>query len=153
MIFASTSSYVDVAEAETYFAVRMNSDAWDAEDDDLKTKCLIQATRTIDTLWFAGDKSVSTQELEFPRNGETLVPAEVKIACCELAIDLLEGVDMAKEIRNLNVIKAEYSVVRSTYDRSFAMEHLICGISSYVAWQQLRRFLGDNRQIKISRDS
>lgn len=108
------NSYVDVAEADEYFAGRLDADAWEGSDTDTKAKALITATRRIDMQRLRGKKADPKQKLQFPRcyweplrqvesnrsnaddpfsggwwcEGE--VPQQVKDACCEEALFLLQ---------------------------------------------------------------
>lgn len=69
-----SNSYVSVAEADAYFAKRLNADAWEAAPEDSRAKALILATSYIDQIGFTGKKastdpqdSDSYQALEWPR--------------------------------------------------------------------------------------
>jgi len=107
-----TDSYISVADADTYFAGRLNTEAWDGAVATTKEKALKQATREIDRQVFLGRKADSDQALEFPRcyvadprgTGWTsqytfnvtlgmycdaAVPQVIKDATCEQALALL----------------------------------------------------------------
>lgn len=98
-LVVGTNSYITLADAETYFAERLNSTEWDAETDANKTAALIQATKMIDFRSYLGGRYVSTQALAFPRAGlvddgivvdDSTVPQKVIDATCELALYLLQ---------------------------------------------------------------
>lgn len=143
--------YILLADAETYFLGRFNSDAWDAASDDDKQKSLIQATRLIDRLNYEGVKTDAEQPTEFPRDGDTVVPIEISIATCEIAYSLLDGVDPEQELNSLATSSQGYGGVRETYDRTQSVEHFRAGIPSAVAWTYLKLFLHDPAQINLSR--
>ena len=93
------NSYLTVAEADAYFADRLNATAWDGATVENKPKALIQATKAIESMKFLGSRSVSTQKLSFPRSDvyvdnilidDTIVPQDVKEAVCEYAILMLQ---------------------------------------------------------------
>lgn len=102
-----TNTFISLADAETYFSERLNSDVWDAEDDEDKKKALIMATKRINKLPFIGEQEVETQPLAFPRYvsrstnpqistyylirdlKEITTPDDVKEATCEEALALL----------------------------------------------------------------
>ncbi len=91
------------------------------------------------------------QVLEFPRNGSKCVPQEIKIACCEIAVTYLGGYDPELEYASLNVIHQSFSGVRDSFDRRFVSENIRAGINSVTAWQYLKPFLADPKQLRIAR--
>ena len=149
--FASNATYVTVAEAEAYFATRLNSDWWTECDLNEKERALITSTQRIDTLAFSGYRTVSTQELKFPRSGETTIPDGVKIACCELALALIQGWEPEAEIRNLTVNNEGVANSRTTYNRDFAQEHVANGFPNQLGWAHLKPYLVEAGGVKISR--
>lgn len=93
------NSYVTVAEADAYFADSINSAGWDGADAPTKDKALISATRYLDRQRWQGTKTVSTQNLEWPRSGVTCngdpvdsdeVPDEIKESQYEMAQILIQ---------------------------------------------------------------
>lgn len=94
----------------------------------------------------------ATQVLEFPRGQNTEVPQEIKWACYETALALLEGFDPEDAAERMNVIRQGYSAVSTTYDNSSAMaEYLVYGIPTARVWQWLKPYLTDDRIIRLSR--
>lgn len=97
-LVVGTNSYINVADAEAYFAERLHVDPWDTADADTKAKALITATRAIDRLLLVGCKADSEQALEFPRAvmtgygliADDAVPQVVLDAVCEEALELLD---------------------------------------------------------------
>lgn len=143
--------YGTISEAETYFGERLNTRAWDTAVISDRTKALLMATRAIDRLNFSGSKNSYTQELQFPRGDDTTVPSDIKYACFELALAFLDGVDLEQEANSVNVASDAFSGVRTTYDGDTYAEHMRAGIPSIVAWQYLKPYLRDPREILISR--
>lgn len=91
----TSNSYLSVADATAILDLRLGASAWtDATTDD-KGRALIMATRDIDTNRFLGYRISSAQALEFPRTyqRETTdqIPADVKNACAEQALWLLQN--------------------------------------------------------------
>ena len=92
---SNATSYISVADADSYFSDRNNS-AWAALTTAQKEAGLLYATTTLDTQYkWDGYKKTSTQALDWPRisaedgNGdlvENQVPVKIKQACCELAL-------------------------------------------------------------------
>lgn len=112
---ASDNSYVTLAEAEAYFANRLNSTVngdWTNDStgtprsDDAKKAALITATLRIDEETFLGIKSASGQALKWPRYGvldedgyefgSDTIPSRVKQATYICALELLK-VDFISE--------------------------------------------------------
>ena len=105
----------------------------------------------IDNLNFRGKKNSSTQLLQFPRGTDTVVPTDIKIACYEIALRLLDGFDPDFEAENLGSINQGIAGLRDTYDRSFVLDHLRAGIPSPRAWALLKPYLVDPQTILLSR--
>lgn len=166
------AAYATIEEAQAYFDERLYTDAWDDAEEADKTKALATATRAIDRLNFAGMKSAAyavylnnscdweaiwaagaTQELQFPRGTDTVVPDDIKIACYEEVLLLLDGKDPEKEFDRLKVLSETYAGVRATYDRSRLPENLLAGIVSSTAWKYLRPYLRDPSAVFTSRVS
>ena len=102
-ITVGTNSYISLADAETYFEGRLNSDSWDDASEDNKNRALVSATRNIDRQFLEGEKYSSDQILEFPRTIDetTTIPTSVEEATCEEAISQLEeGYQIKKDIRD-----------------------------------------------------
>lgn len=150
----TTDSYVTtLAEGDTWFAGRFDSGAWDDASDANKSKALVSATRTIDTLNFLGEMTDDDQAHQFPRYEDEEYPDDIISACCEIALALLDGVDMEVEIENLKMVSQGYGSVRSTYDSTLGSEHIVAGVPSATAWRYLRPYLRDPQAITLSRGS
>lgn len=160
--------YGTLNEANTYFNDRLHADLWFEESSLDRTRALYMATRLMDRLNYKGckhtvheltdptaaEKRVAelAQELEFPRDSDTEVPADIKIACYEIAFALIDGVDPDLELENLGVVSQGYAGVRTTYNRDQQpIEHLINGVPSATAWRIIRPYLRDARAIKFKR--
>jgi hypothetical protein len=146
------NAYIDVNGAQSYFDTKLHTEAWDDASDVDKLKALIEATRAIDRLNYVGSRTDPAQLLEFPRNGDVNLPEGVQIACCEIALKLLDDFDIEMEINNLAATNQNYSGVRTNYDRSFVLEHLSAGIPSAVAWAYLKPYLSDPRRVRLVRN-
>lgn len=172
-------SYCTVEEATTYFEGRLHTEAWDnlqdtqAQDEvlpdpdadppiagspavefaynPLKQKALTHATRILERLNYAGDKTAAGQEFQFPRYPDTEIPQDVKDACAELALSLLDGVDPDLEFENLRLTQQSMGSAKSTYDRSSAVEHIAAGVPSVAAWRLIRPYLRDPYSIELAR--
>lgn len=147
------SYYGTLTEADEYFSKRLNSDVWENAVINDREKSLYMATAAIDKLNFAGFKATDTQELQFPRVGDTVVPQEIEYACYECALAFLDGVNLEQEAQTIGVLTESYTGVRTAYDESHLNEHLRAGIPTIDAWSYLKPFLRDAQQIIFNRIS
>jgi hypothetical protein len=143
--------YGSLSRANIYFDDRLNSEVWENSIAASRHKSLIMATRIIDRLNFEGQKFDEEQPLQFPRGNETTVPLDIEYAAYEIAIILLDGFDLEQELNNANVTSDAFSGVRTTYSDSSYREHIIAGIPSVIAWNYLKPYLRDPRQVNLSR--
>jgi hypothetical protein len=94
----------------------------------------------------------ATQEKEFPRGKDTVVPTEIEWACYEIALALLEGFDSEDAIDRINVVRQAYSAVRTTYAaENAAIEYLVYGIPTARVWRWLKPYLTLDRLVRFSR--
>jgi hypothetical protein len=145
------SNYADIEYADSYFMTRLNTAVWDDAVDADKTKALTMATEAIDRLNFLGCKYDAEQENQFPRDDDTVIPADIKKACCLIAFALLDGVDPEKEFENLFVSSNSFGGVRTTFDRPPVAAHIAAGIPSYRAWTLMFPYLRDPANLKLRR--
>jgi len=146
-------NYMTTAEGDTYFATRLNTEPWDLASDSSKVSALTMATEAIDRLNYLGSKTDSSQENQFPRDADTVVPEDIKKACAECALKFLDGFDIELEFEQLNMVSQGYANVRSTYDRTTPPPHIVAGIPSSVAWRYLMPYLRDVNSFSITRVS
>ena len=108
--------YLDETEAQTYFDTVLFTNVWDSATSEERLKALLMATRIIDRLNYFGSKVSESQEHQFPRtdgsNYDSTVPQQIKDACCEIALALLDGVDVNIERENLSVSKSKVKMSR-----------------------------------------
>jgi hypothetical protein len=151
-------SYNTLSEANTFFGNRLYTDSWDAATNDIKQKALNMGRESIDQLNYSGLKADAAQDFEWPRSGfyyldSTVIPADIKIAECLIALELLNGVDVESELRSSRVTSRGYSSVRTTYDPTWTLEWLAARIASGQAWAHLKPYLADNSSITLRRVS
>lgn len=158
---AGAESYASVAEADAYHTARSNS-LWTGADA-VKEAALRRATdymlQTYRSRWH-GTRYTLPQALDWPRSGVPIpdspggtyglpayvavnaVPAEVKRACIELALDALSG-DLNPDLsratlrEKVDVIEVEYDHNAPEYVRRRSVDQLLepylCGGSSSVS--------------------
>jgi hypothetical protein len=96
---ATSNSYVTIAEADTYFAERLQVTNWTGANEDVQGRAVIAATRQLDREQFVGEKSDTAQALKWPRiaaydedgyeYASDAIPTPIKHATFELALRLL----------------------------------------------------------------
>ena len=151
------SMYGSVSEAEEYFQTRYGAGAWDAlanQPNETKDKIasLTTATHIIDRLNFKGCRTSTTQDLQFPRDGNTAVPIAIKLATYEIALALLDGVEPEMEFENLFLTSQGYANVRSGH-KDVPQPHHLAGVPSFKAWTFLRPYMQDPNELKLDRVS
>jgi len=144
-------SYTTINEAKVYFNDRLNVQAWECATSDERRRALAQATNTIDRLNYAGCRTDATQVNQFPRDGDLLVPEDVKNATSEVALALLDGVDPEIEYANLVLRSQAYGGLKANYEAELSNPHYLAGIPSITAWRYLMPYLRDPYEIKLER--
>ncbi len=152
-------AYLTVAEANTYFANRLYTLAWDEASNANKATALEEATVRIDQLRFSGWPVAADQDNEFPRyydwdegaDGTEEVPTDVERATSEVALVLLDGADPEFDFDNMNVSSTAYSSVRTSRNMQDTLAHTAAGIPSPLAWRFLLPWLAPSRRIDLNR--
>lgn len=143
--------YLTIDEAEDYFETRLETELWDYSSEEEKFRALCEATRSINRLAFKGTPTVSNQENKFPRSPDLAVIQDIKIATCEIAYALLDGMNMEQEIENLSVTDQSYAAVRTGYNPQLVVGHMKAGIPSAKAWLYLLPYLINPKELTLSR--
>lgn len=86
-ITAGDNTYGTLAEAEAYFATRFGGSQFASlATNTLKENALLMATVLLDSYCtWAGYPTSTEQKLQFPRNGSTVIPEQIKKAQFEIA--------------------------------------------------------------------
>ena len=99
------NSYLSVADADEIILKQTNSDNWNDATNETKQMLLIQASYAVDgAVKYKGTKTSSTQLLEFPRNGETIIPNNIKFAVALTAMKISND-DIFKNIKSETIAK------------------------------------------------
>lgn len=99
------NSYLSVADADEIILKQTNSDNWNDATNETKQMLLIQASYAVDgAVKYKGTKTSSTQLLEFPRNGETIIPNNIKFAVALTAMKISND-DIFKNIKVETIAK------------------------------------------------
>lgn len=93
------NSYVNVADADAYFAASVNFATWSALTADAKGRAIISAVRFLDRMKWQGQKTDPTNALEWPRSGlsypdgtpvdPATLPTRLVQATCELSVAIV----------------------------------------------------------------
>ena len=114
-----TNSYVTLAEAEVYFADRLDVSAWNDASDSVKSQALVTASMMLNDYNWTGTAVSDSQTLAFPREGtyfdplygseqtlsDTEVPNRIIQATYELAHHLLNNDGVLDDTGELNSLK------------------------------------------------
>lgn len=169
-------AYGNLMEANNYFDNRLRTKEWKRAKKEDKMAAMREATQMIDRLNFAGNKTDSLQVHQFPRQPttaptqiiinesgipvslastldppDTVIPEDIKKACFEIAIKLIQGYDPDKEADLLSTQSHSYSGVRTAFVRDFIPDYMRAGIPSFRAWSYLRPFLRDPAECSLTR--
>jgi hypothetical protein len=166
--------YGTIHGADEYFAQRLHEQTWSRAKATDHEKALWAASLIIDALNFKGDKhsvyevlqansnasaeiiraADASQVLEFPRDADTEVPEEIRVATYEIAHSLLDGKDPDLELEALGIVSQSIQDTTTSYSREqVPIEHIINGIPSTQAWRLLRSYLREDDAIILSRIS
>jgi hypothetical protein len=118
MLVKGQNSYVDLGEANAYFADRLDVAAWTEASDLEREQALVTATSMLDSYEWIGQVVDPLQPLAFPRNAQYFdqrlgmlasmnpVPNRILVACYELAYHLLNNdglLDNTGSVKSLTV--------------------------------------------------
>jgi hypothetical protein len=136
------SHYGTIEEANDFFASRLHNWDWDNADADTRVRALNQATELIDQFDFIDQKADESQDLEFPRTGQSDVPRPIKRACFLIAQDMIGGRDPGADFENLALRTEVFAGLRAEHDRNGnPQEHLNNLIPNVQAWNLIRPWL------------
>jgi hypothetical protein len=154
MALQQSAYYGTLQEANDYFDKRLHERTWLKSSQTRREQALWTATLIIDGLNFKGDKHSETQYLEFPRDDDTEVPKDVRVASYEIAHELLDGKNPNEELEALGITQHGFGGVSTSYSRNqIPIEHIINGIPSQQTWRLLRPYLREDDAIILSRIS
>lgn len=144
--------YATRIQAQQYFDGRLQTFPWDSASPSDQDKALMQATTLIERLNFAGVPNTLNQLMKFPRGTDTQVPQDILSACAEIALVLLDDVDVNKEMKKINISDARISSVNTRTDTTQnPPDWQLAGIPSPIAWNFLKPYLRDPLAIELAR--
>lgn len=104
----SANSYVTEQEVEDYLAIHPSSAGWTEALTTDQRKAVLFAALLIDRETFWGMKKDADQALQFPRDGMTDIPEDVKRAQMEQALDIFKG----DYLRRLDMLETQDQGIR-----------------------------------------
>jgi len=145
---ANATSFVTLADANTYFEERLGTTTWDASTVANKEKSLIMASRYFDQMHYRGEKTTTTQALAWPRRyvpdpdpsktqwgqsfrlrddflDEDTIPKRVTYATCELAQKLLASPTLVEDPSLRQFKELEVSGVVKLVINSNSLERVV----------------------------
>ena len=113
---ANANSYIDLADAETYFSSRMDSDKWTSATEETKEGALVQSAILLDSVFdWSGERVTEEQSLRWPRSyapdldgydyPDDEIPTNLKHAQCELAVYLIANNGYTAETRDVDRLR------------------------------------------------
>lgn len=138
-----SNTYVDIAYADSYFAVRNNS-VWPTYSTGQRKAALIGGASYIELSNFIGTKNTAEQAMQWPRTGAKVdgfviasdtIPKQLKDAQCEASLRVAAGEIMA-DIDAGNVTEETVDVITVKYS-----DYSNAGINRYPAIESLLRKL------------
>lgn len=139
--------YVTLEEANTYFSIRIDANAWDQANATKKEKYLNHVERIMERLSFKGLQD--TADMIFPRNGvETRVP--FLEAIYDEALSVMNGNKIEQDLTDLPVKSSSVAGIQTiTVNELMERPWTTCGLTSPVAWQLLAPLLIDLRTFNL----
>lgn len=128
---------VSLADAESYFALRLRSDLWNAANEEIKSQALAQASFLISGAFTFYDTAYSIED------DVVVWDDRITAAICEEALFLLKG-DPTElpEALTKGIVSASAGAVSATFDKSFVFP-LICEAAKTLVGD-LGYYLGDD---------
>jgi len=142
------SNYNTIEEIKTILDETIYAGDWDLFV--AKEAASTMATKAINQLKFSGTKTESTQENEFPRDDDALVPDAVRRAHALEASAISRGADPEMDYQAREVKSTAFSGMRTTFSRG-KEDHVIAGITSITAWRLLLPYLNHDSSLTLSR--
>jgi len=99
------NSYLSVLDADAIILKQTNSENWNNATNDIRQMLLIQASYAVDgAITYKGTKTSSNQLLNYPRNGDMILPNNIKLATALTAMKISND-DIFKNIKSETIAK------------------------------------------------
>ncbi len=147
----ATMHYGTTIGGDVYFSRRLRRAAWVQASEADKLAALYEATEMLERLNYKGDKTDSTQRLEFPRGGDTEVPTNIEKAAYEVAYNLLAGLDPELEAKASMVKRTKTGPLETEFVGQSIPAYVIAGIFGATAWGLIYPYLRDPSTVNFKR--
>ena len=153
MALPATVPYIDIPEANQYFAERLKTTEWDSASAGDQTAALKTATRMLNDLHYIGQKTDEEQDNEWPRDANP-IPFQIKQATAEVALALLKGFDIdTLEQQSMGKTSESTGDASVSYgaDGLRALTKRNLGLPSPSAARLIRPFIVDRKEFRLDR--
>ena len=133
-----TNTYVTLEEANSILEAVFDNAEWQSLTDEQKKICLVNAANRINLLAAKGEKLDSSQELSFPRNWETAVSNNVKMAQCYEALEICRYNYKREREMNSGIVSRSMDNVSVSYAKQSNRQR---GLYSKESFDLLRGYL------------
>ena len=132
------NTYVTLEEANGILEAVFDNAEWQSLTDEQKKVCLVNAANRINLLAVKGEKLDSSQELSFPRDWETAVSNNVKMAQCYEALEICRYNYKREREMNSGIVSRSMESVSVTYAKQSNNQK---GLYSKDSFNFLREYL------------
>ena len=132
------NTYVTLEEAGNIIETIYDNAEWQSLTDEQKKVCLVNAANKINLLAVKGEKLDSSQELSFPRDWETAVSNNVKMAQCYEALEICRYNYKREREMNSGIVSRSMDNVSVTYAKQANKQR---GLYSKDSFDLLRGYL------------
>lgn len=152
-VMFSAPMYATVEDGDLFMRRFFNSNPWTSATRANKLLALATATQYMDRLNYKGEKTDAEQTAQFPRDGNTSIPLDIRNACILSANAILDGIDTELEYSNLYAMSLKFETAQISYSRERIPEHLLLGIPSILAFRLIKPYLASRQGFSIKRAS
>ena len=132
------NTYVTLEEANGILEAVFDNEEWKLLTDEQKKACLVNATNKINLLAVKGSKLDAEQVLIFPRDWETAVSNNVKMAQCYEALEICRYNYKREREMNSGIVSRSMDNVSVTYAKQSNRQK---GLYSKETFDLLRSYL------------
>lgn len=143
--------YITTEEAKQLLAQRLNCDDFLRYANVQQNQALYMAGEFLDRFNYYGSISSNTQEHQFPRNGDTEIPKNIKIAAALLALEFLRGFTSSDADNNVRIISQSYDSIKTIYQSEALPDYQGAGFPNAYIWTLVSPFIKRSTGITLNR--
>jgi len=145
--------YVTLEDCTTYLSTELWAEAWFVETPENQQKAINKGAQIIDSIAYAGEKLVITQDNEFPRDFQDTTPQDIIDANCLIALKLIEGRIPELDFGNGRIKSDSLASGKTTYEVFNTPQHYLFGVPSYEAWVKMVKYVDLDKVVQLDRVS